>query len=91
MGAHLVCPAWAHTWGCKSRCELVTVSLVKRNGIRVTGCGKKAWSINGVPMNKNRIRGTAKQGEWAVNQEALMIKARGCRSGGCAANECALT
>jgi hypothetical protein len=70
---------------------LITTSEGKRNGIRVTECGKKAWDINGVPMNKNRIRGTAKQGEWAKNHEALVIKARGCRSGGSAAKECALT
>ena len=30
-------PAWAHTRGCKSRCELVIVSKVKRNCVRVTG------------------------------------------------------
>jgi hypothetical protein len=32
-------PAWAHTCGCKSRCELVTVSKVKRNCVRVTERG----------------------------------------------------
>ena len=29
-------PAWAHTCGCKSRCELVTVSKAKRNCVRAT-------------------------------------------------------
>ena len=40
------------------------------------------------PMNKNRIEGAAEQGEWARNHEALVIKAKWRRSGGCAAKEC---
>jgi len=44
--------------------------------MRVTECGKEAWSINREPMNKNRIEGAAKQGEWAMNHEALVIKAQ---------------
>ena len=43
------------------------------------------------PMNKNRIEGAAKRGERAMNREALVIKARWRRSGGCAAKECVLT
>ncbi|WP_202944893.1 hypothetical protein [Pseudoxanthomonas spadix] len=43
------------------------------------------------PMNKNRIEGAAEQGERARNREALVIKARWRRSGGCAAKECVLT
>jgi hypothetical protein len=43
------------------------------------------------PMNKNRIEGAAEQGERAKNREALVIKARWRRSGGCAAKECGLT
>ena len=65
VGFFYVRPAWAHTCGCKSRCELVTVSKAKRNCMRVTECGKEAWSINREPMNKNRIEGAAKQGERA--------------------------
>jgi hypothetical protein len=42
-------------------------------------------------MNKNRIEGAAEQGERAKNREALVIKARRCKSGGCAAKECVLT
>ena len=42
-------------------------------------------------MNKNRIEGAAKQGEWARNHEAFVIKARWRRSGGCAVKECVLT
>ena len=71
----IVRPAWARTCGCKSRCELVTVSKVKRNCVRVTERGKEAWSVNREPMNKNRIEGVAKQGEWAMNHEALVTKA----------------
>lgn len=40
------------------------------------------------PMDKNRIEGVAEQGEWARNHEALVIKAKWRRSGGCAAKEC---
>ena len=40
------------------------------------------------PMNKNRIEGVAEQGERACNREALVIKARRRRSGGCAVKEC---
>ncbi len=43
------------------------------------------------PMNKNRIEGAAKQGERAKNREALVIKARWRKCGGCAAKECVLT
>ncbi|SFC78608.1 hypothetical protein SAMN05216344_1452 [Polaromonas sp. OV174] len=72
----LVRPAWAHTCGCKSRQELVTVNEVKRNCVRATERGKEAWSVNREPMNKNRIEGVAKQGERAKNRKALVTKAR---------------
>jgi len=42
-------------------------------------------------MDKNRIEGEAEQGERAKNREALVIKARRRKSGGCAAKECVLT
>jgi hypothetical protein len=71
----VVRPAWAHTCGCKSRCELVTVSKVKRNCVRVTERGEEAWSVNRELMNKNCIEGTARQGEWAIDHEALVTKA----------------
>jgi hypothetical protein len=45
--------------------KLVTASEVKRNCMRVTECGKEAWSVNREPMNKNRIEGAAEQGERA--------------------------
>ncbi len=87
----VVRPAWAHSYGCKSRRKLITASEVKRNCMRVTECGKEAWSINCEPMDKNRIEGAAKQGERAMNRKALVIKARWRRSGGCAVKECVLT
>jgi hypothetical protein len=39
----LVRPAWAHSYGWKSRHKLVTVSEVKRNCMRATDCGEEAW------------------------------------------------
>jgi hypothetical protein len=42
-GFFLVRPAWAHSYGCKSRRRLVTVSEAKRNCTRATDCGKEAW------------------------------------------------
>jgi hypothetical protein len=42
-------------------------------------------------MNKNRIEGVAEQGERANDREALVIKAKWRRSGGCAVKECVLT
>jgi hypothetical protein len=42
-------------------------------------------------MNKNRIEGAAEQGERAMNREALVIKAKWRRSGGCAAKGCVFT
>jgi hypothetical protein len=87
----VVRPAWAHSYGCKSRRKLITANEVKRNCIRATECGKEAWSINCEPMDKNRIEGAAKQGERARNRKALVIKARRRKSGGCAMKECALT
>ena len=67
----MVRPARAHTCGCKSRCELVTVSKVKRNCVRVTERGKEAWSVNRELMHKNRIEGAAEQGERARYRETL--------------------
>ena len=43
------------------------------------------------PMDKNRIEGVAEQGEWAKDREALVIKAKWRKSGGCAVKECVLT
>ena len=40
------------------------------------------------PMNKNLTEGAAEHGERAKNREALVIKAKRRRSGGCAAKEC---
>ena len=84
-------PAWAHSCGCKSRRKLITTNEVKRNCMRATECGKEAWSINCEPMDKNRIEGVAEQGERANDREALVIKAKWRKSGGCAEKECVLT
>ncbi len=84
-------PAWAHSCGCKSRRKLITANEVKRNCVRATERGKEAWSISCEPMDKNRIEGAAEQGERAMNREALVIKAKWRKSGGCAAKECVLT
>ena len=73
-GHFRVRPAWAHTCGCKSRCELVTVSKAKRNCVRATERGEEAWSVNREPMNKNCIEGVAKQGERARNRKALVTE-----------------
>jgi hypothetical protein len=43
------------------------------------------------PMNKNRIKGVADQGERARNREAPVTKGKRCRSGGRAVKECVLT
>src|SRR5690554_5018921 len=84
-------PAWAHSCGCKSRHKLITANEAKRNCVRVTDRGKEAWSINREPMNKNCIEGAAKQGERAVNREAVVIKAKWRRCSGCAMKKCVLT
>jgi len=52
------------------------VSEVKRNCMRVTKCGKEAWSVNHEPMDKNQIEGGAGQGEQAKNCKALVVKAQ---------------
>ena len=59
--------------------------------MRVTECGKEAWSVNREPMDKNRIEGAAKQGEWAWNHKALVTKVRWRKCGGCAMKVCVLT
>jgi len=56
--------------------------------MRVTECGKEAWSINHEPMDKNRIEGVADQGERAQYREALVVKERWRRCGGCVMKEC---
>ncbi|BDT59997.1 hypothetical protein MasN3_34910 [Massilia varians] len=43
------------------------------------------------PMDKNRIEGAAEQGERATFREALVVKARRRKFGGCAGKECVLT
>ena len=64
------------------------MSEVKRNCMRVTECGKEAWSVNREPMNKNPIEGSADQGEGANNLEAFVTQGRRCRLGGCAMKVC---
>jgi hypothetical protein len=59
--------------------------------MRVTECGKEAWSVNREPMNKNRIEGAVEQGEWAIYHEALVTNARWRKCGGCAMKVCVLT
>ena len=90
-GLSIVRSAWAHSCGCKSRRKLITANEVKRNCVRATERGKEAWSINCEPMDKNRIEGATEQGEWALDHEALVIKAKWRKSGGCAVKECGLT
>ena len=84
-------PAWAHSCGCKSRRKLITTNEVNRNCMRVTECGEEAWIVICEPMNKNWIEGAAEQGERANDREALVIKAKWRKSGGCAEKECVLT
>jgi len=43
------------------------------------------------PTNRNRIRGTADQGELPANSEALAAKETRCKSGGCATKVKGLT
>ena len=43
------------------------------------------------PMDKNRIEGVAEQGERASFREALVIKTKRRKFGGCAVKECVLT
>jgi hypothetical protein len=63
---------------------LITANEVKRNCVRATERGEEAWNIYGEPMDKNRIEGVAEQGERACFSEALVIKAKRRKSGGCA-------
>ena len=84
-------PAWAHSCGWKSRRKLITANEVKRNCVRVTERGEEAWIVICELMDKNRIEGAAEQGERACNREALVIKAKWRKSGGCAEKECVLT
>ncbi len=46
---------------------------------------------NREPMDKNWIRGDAEQGEQATFCEALVVKARWRKSGGCAGKDRVLT
>ena len=64
------------------------MSEVKRNCTRVTECGKEARIINHEPMDKNRIEGVTDQGERASNREALVVKDRWRKCGGCVTKEC---
>jgi hypothetical protein len=70
---------------------LITANEVKRNCVRATERGEEAWIVICEPMDKNRIEGAAEQGERARDREALVIKAKWRKSGGCAVKECVLT
>ena len=87
----LVRPAWAHSSGCKSRRKLVTA---ERSEAQLRK-GDRPWegSVDRScgPMDKNRIRGVADQGERANNREALVTKGERRKSGGRAVKECVLT
>jgi len=63
------------------------VSEVKRNCVRVTERGEEAWNINHEPRYTNHIEGAADQGERATNREALVVKERRRRCGGCVVKE----
>src|SRR5690606_14961993 len=84
-------PAWVHSCGCKSRRKLITANEEKRKWVWATGRGEHACSISCEPLDKTREEGAAEQGQRARNREALVIKAKRRRSGGCAAKECVLT
>jgi len=80
-------PAQAHSYGCKSRRELVRASEAQlHEGDRMWGGSVER---NCGPMNKNRIE--ADQGERARDREALVTKGRRRKSGGRAVKECVLT
>jgi hypothetical protein len=61
----IVRPARAHSWRCKSSRDLATGTERKRKGGRVTDRLEEAWKATHGPMDKNRIRGVADQGERA--------------------------
>ena len=60
--------------------------------MRVTERGKEAWSETAGrwPMDRNRIKGGADQGDRASDREALVTKGRYRKSGGRAGKECVL-
>ena len=64
------------------------MSGVKRNCMRATKCGKEAWIVSHEPMDKNHIEGVADQGERANDREALVVKERWRKCGGCVMKEC---
>ena len=70
---------------------MITANEVKRNCVRATERGEEAWIVICEPMDKNRIEGAAEQGERASDREALVIKVKWRKSGGCAEKECVLT
>ncbi|PHP90541.1 hypothetical protein CFB52_010550 [Burkholderia sp. AU18528] len=70
---------------------MIAANEAKRNRGRVTERREEAWSVSCEPMDKNRIEGAAEQGDQAKSREALVIKAKWRKSGGCAAKECVLT
>ena len=55
---------------------MTAANEAKRNCARVTERGEDAWSVSREPMDKNRIRGGAEQGERATDRDALVVKAQ---------------
>src|SRR6266516_4381633 len=64
--------------------ELVAATPSEPQGADREGSAERSGERSREPTNRNRIRGEAVQGERACNREALAIKGRRRRSGGCA-------
>lgn len=87
MPLFFVRPAWAHTCGCKSRCDLVTVSKVKGNGEGQLCQGDRSWEGNVERTSRfdeqEPQTGCCHAGRAGKGLQRAMINIRLCRCGGC--------
>ena len=84
-------PAWARSWRWKSSRKLATANEAKRNCMRVTECGKEAWSETASRWTRTGYEALPSRASGHDSAKLLWSKLRRCKSGGCAEKDRVLT
>ena len=84
-------PAWARSWRWKSSRKLATANEVKRNCMRVTECGKEAWSETASRWTRTGYEALSSRASGQHSAKLLWSRLRRRKSGGCAVKDRVLT
>ena len=90
-GFSVVRPAWARSWRWKSSRKLTTTSEAKRNCMRVTECGKEAWSETASRWTRTGYEAEPTKASRQLTAKLSWSKVRRRKSGGCAGKDRVLT